>query len=136
METQSSVLAWRIPGTGEPGGLLPMGSYRVGHDWSNLAAAAALLINNNGSLSLSVHLTSLSITSYWSIYVGENGKNEIHFKDWVIFHLCVCVCVTSFLSIHLLMDTSCLHTSAAVNNDALNIGERQDRRRGLRGTND
>ena len=33
-----SVLAWRIPGTGEPGGLPSMGSHRVGHDWSNLAA--------------------------------------------------------------------------------------------------
>ena len=32
MATQSSVLAWRIPGTGELGGLLSMGSYRVGHD--------------------------------------------------------------------------------------------------------
>ena len=41
MATHSSVLAWRIPGTGEPGGLLSMGSHRVGHDWSNLAAAAA-----------------------------------------------------------------------------------------------
>ena len=39
--THSSVLAWRIPGTGEPGGLLSMGSNRVGHDWSDLAAAAA-----------------------------------------------------------------------------------------------
>ena len=37
----SSVLAWRIPGTGEPGGLPSMGSHRVGHDWSDLAAAAA-----------------------------------------------------------------------------------------------
>ena len=36
MATHSSVLAWRIPGTGEPGGLL--GSHRVGHDWSDLAA--------------------------------------------------------------------------------------------------
>ena len=37
----SSVLAWRIPGTGEPGGLPTMGPHRVGHDWSDLAAAAA-----------------------------------------------------------------------------------------------
>ena len=37
----SSVLAWRIPGTGEPGGLPSMGLHRVGHDWSDLAAAAA-----------------------------------------------------------------------------------------------
>ena len=41
MATHSSVLAWRIPGTGEPGGLPSMGSHRVGHDLSDLAAAAA-----------------------------------------------------------------------------------------------
>ena len=41
MATHSSVLAWRIPGTGEPGGLPSMGSHSVGHDWSDLAAAAA-----------------------------------------------------------------------------------------------
>ena len=39
--THSSVLAWRIPGIGEPGGLPSMGSHRVGQDWSDLAAAAA-----------------------------------------------------------------------------------------------
>ena len=32
MATHSSVLAWRIPGTGEPGGLPSMGPHRVGHD--------------------------------------------------------------------------------------------------------
>ena len=40
MATHSSVLAWRIPGTGEPCGLPYMGLHRVGQDWSNLAAAA------------------------------------------------------------------------------------------------
>ena len=40
MATHSSVLAWRIPGTGEPGGLLSMESHRAGHDGSDLAAAA------------------------------------------------------------------------------------------------
>ena len=40
MATHSSVLAWRIPGMGKPGGLPSMGSHRVGHDWSDLAAAA------------------------------------------------------------------------------------------------
>ena len=38
MATHSSVLAWRIPGTEEPGGLPFMGSHRVRHDWSDLAA--------------------------------------------------------------------------------------------------
>ena len=41
MATHSSVLAWRITGTGEPGGLPSMGSHRVRHDWSDLAAVAA-----------------------------------------------------------------------------------------------
>ena len=41
MATHSSVLAWRIPWTEEPGGLPSMGSHRVGHDCGNLAAAAA-----------------------------------------------------------------------------------------------
>ena len=41
MATHSSVLAWRIPGMGEPGGLPSMGLHRVRHDWSDLAAAVA-----------------------------------------------------------------------------------------------
>ena len=41
MATHSIILAWRIPRTAEPGGLLSMGSHRVRHDWSNLAAAAS-----------------------------------------------------------------------------------------------
>ena len=42
MATHSSVLAWRIPRTAGPGGLPSMGSHRVGHDWSDLAAAVYL----------------------------------------------------------------------------------------------
>ena len=44
MATHSSVLAWRIPGTGEPGGLPSLGSHRVGQDWSDLAAVAAAAV--------------------------------------------------------------------------------------------
>ena len=42
MATHSNVLAWRIPGMGESGGLPSVGSHRVGHDWRNLAAVAAV----------------------------------------------------------------------------------------------
>ena len=45
MATHSSILAWRIPGTEEPGGLPSVGSHRVRHDWSDLAAAAANWLN-------------------------------------------------------------------------------------------
>ena len=44
MATPSSILAWRIPGTEEPSGLLSMGSHRVGHNWSDLAAAREIYI--------------------------------------------------------------------------------------------
>ena len=47
MATYSSIVAWRIPGTGKPGGLPSMRSHRVGHDWSDLAAAVvAQLVKN------------------------------------------------------------------------------------------
>ena len=46
MATHSSVLAWGVPGTGEPGGLPSLGSHRVGHDRSDLAAAAECLAGN------------------------------------------------------------------------------------------
>ena len=44
MATHSNVLAWRISGTGEPGGLPSMGSHRVGYDRGDLAAAAGIFI--------------------------------------------------------------------------------------------
>jgi len=59
MATHSSVLAWRIPGTGEPGGLPSMGSHRVGHDWSDLAAAATPWT--------AARQASLSVASSWSL---------------------------------------------------------------------
>ena len=52
--THSSVLAWRIPGTEKPRGLPSMGSYRVGHDWSDLAAAAAAAAAHTWKLMLKI----------------------------------------------------------------------------------
>ena len=47
MATHSSVLAWRIPGTGEPSGLPSMGSHRVGHDWSDLVVVVVVVVDVN-----------------------------------------------------------------------------------------
>ena len=67
--THSSVLAWRIPGTAEPGGLPSMGLHRVGHDWSDLAAAAAIYSETYSSCSVA-HQAPLSMEfsrqEYWS----------------------------------------------------------------------
>ena len=52
MATQSSILAWRIPGAEEPGGLPSMGSHRVEHDWSNVAAVAAAACQSSVTLCL------------------------------------------------------------------------------------
>ena len=57
MATHSNILAWRIPGTGEPGALLYMGSYRVGHDGGSLAAAA--MINGSGGSGFLCFLSEL-----------------------------------------------------------------------------
>ena len=59
MATHSSVLAWRIPGTADPGGLPSMGSHRVGHDGSDLAAAAAGQINGFSYLNSFICLSLL-----------------------------------------------------------------------------
>ena len=72
MATHSSVLAWRIPGTGEPGGLQSMGSHRVGHDWCDLAAAAAAATSCPAALRPgaihSSHLTGLlALLSAWQV---------------------------------------------------------------------
>ena len=72
MATHSSVLAWRIPGMGEPGGLLSMGSHRVRHDWRDLAAAAAastfiifIVITSNG-YKIITSVLSIIITNLFS----------------------------------------------------------------------
>ena len=84
MATHSSVLAWRIPGTGEPGGLQSMGLHRVGHDWSDLAAAAAAKMSPDflsGSIFQSTGLkkakqnTVLSLTEESEIWIMRDGGN-------------------------------------------------------------
>ena len=71
MAIHPSVLAWRIPGTEEPGGLPSMGSHRVGHDWSDLAAAAAAAGNSkpNRIHSGRVNLTAL----FWVSWVKQHS---------------------------------------------------------------
>ena len=67
MATHSSVLAWRIPGMGEPGGLPSMGSLRVRHDWSNLAAAAAAAMYRSSSCPISF-LTLDIVRLVWVVF--------------------------------------------------------------------
>ena len=78
MATHSSVLTWRIPGTGEPGGLLSLGSHRVRHDWSDWAAAAAIMeyiVFLIGNLSWNL--------KYWRDQSGQGSMEVICIKkNW------------------------------------------------------
>ena len=80
MATQSCVLAWRIPGTGEPGGLPSMGSHRVGHDWSDLAAeqqASTCYFADKGLYSQSYDFSSSHVW-IWEL----DHKESWALKDW------------------------------------------------------
>ena len=80
MATHSRILAYRIPGTEEPGGLPSMGLHRVGHDRSDLAAATAaagyfhvLAIVNSAAINTGAHV------SFWNLlYDGGNPKVVLH----------------------------------------------------------
>ena len=84
MATHSSVLAWRIPGMGEPGGLPSMGSHRVRHNWTDLAAAVPPL-----TFSLSCHteyffaFTLSSSALYPLPAVKEKKTHKNNNKSWV-----------------------------------------------------
>ena len=81
MATHSSVLAWRIPRMGEPSGLPSMGSHRVGHDWSDLAAAAAVLFAIvNSTLNSFVHYI---YKIFIHIYILKSKSVIITLKLWV-----------------------------------------------------
>ena len=77
MATHSSILAWRIPGTEEPGGLLSMGLHRVRHDWSDLAAAAGISLWDSTQTASSLWwvpsqlLSARGWVSAWSLTGGE-----------------------------------------------------------------
>ena len=120
MATHSSVLAWRIPGTGEPCGLPSMGSHRVEHDQSHLAAAAAttkiliqVSVNTNGLFLLlfvllclfSIMLCQLRVLLNW----GRVGFNLVSSKtkqfpqnQLIRQHKLVHLCGSMILSIYIL----------------------------------
>ena len=66
MATHSSVLAWKFPGTAEPGELPSMGSHRVGHDSRDLAAAAAALSTEREALLCIGHPHSLNSMGFFN----------------------------------------------------------------------
>ena len=89
MATHSSVLAWRIPGTGEPGRLPSMGSHRVGHNWSDLAAAyiyTYIYIGFPGGSVVKNPSASgkMQETQFWSLGQEDPLEKEMKTHSWKI----------------------------------------------------
>ena len=81
MSTNSSILVWRSPGTGEPSGLPSVGSHRVGHDWSDLAAAA---VAHTPRKEQSLVLNSYYLWSFLDRFIGlcRSAMCFISVKEW------------------------------------------------------
>ena len=88
MATHSSILAWRIPGTGEPVGLPSVGLHRVGHNWSDLAAAAR---DRESDTPLGFILLIISPTCHpsWALYsyIIWTHRNNFFAVSEIFFHL-------------------------------------------------
>ena len=92
MATHSSILAWRIPGTGEPGLLPSMGSHRVRHDWSDLAAAAAAAAAEpiEGTLSwLHINFIHFLHLLHFDYMLGTLSVSGVY----LFLNLSLCACV-------------------------------------------
>jgi len=97
MAAHSSVLAWRIPGTVEPGGLPSMGSHGVWHDWSDLAAAAVCIRRSQSPnlsllplshlVTIGVFSTSVTLSLFYKYFICAIFFNipHISFIIWYTF---------------------------------------------------
>ena len=108
LATHSSVLAFRIPGTGEPSGLPSVGSHRVGHDWSDLAAAAAASIIEAYSVcSSQLYILTIILCEVSGVGSGVSWTTFINFLTWAllcgligIFDFCKCKIIKILISKH------------------------------------
>ena len=97
MATHSNILARRIPGTGEPRGLLSMGSHRVGHDWSDLAAkplywvtASPGILEHSSSLRVVISLSLLptrTLSLHQSELIPRAEKSFLKHYELFLYHL-------------------------------------------------
>jgi len=94
MATHSSVLAWRIPGTGETGGLPSMGSHRVGHNWSDLAATVAGVVNFLG-----ISVKPWSYLKLLHTLWDDHHKSGNHLSP----HKVITILLTIYLMLHCIL---------------------------------
>ena len=100
MATHSSVLAWRIPGTAEPGGLPSLGSHRVRHDWSDLAAAATSVVNSVPIRTLQESLTRSFHRCFASCNPSPCSYRSRSLKPIIRLHHLLCPHLKPVLAFH------------------------------------
>ena len=84
MATHSSVLAWRIPGTGEPGGLPSMGLHRVGHNWSDLAISNLIIPDGSYGKEAACNARDLGSIPGLGRSPGEGNGYPLQYFSWKI----------------------------------------------------
>ena len=84
MATHSSVLVWRIPGTGEPGGLPSVGSHRVGHDWSSSSSKEPYLMFS--SISPSIFYNFCFVKAAAVLWCIDTDNDYILSVNWGFWH--------------------------------------------------
>ena len=135
MATHSSVLAWRIPGTGEPGGL-SMGSHRVGHDWSDLAAVALSSNRRKSSESflrcyswvIILNLAQITFSISCCCSVSHPCLTLCNRKDFSTSGFPVLYCLLEFAQTHVHWVSDAIHSSSPLSSPsppAFNLSQHQ-----------
>ena len=116
MATHSSVLAWRIPGTAGPGGLLSMGLHRVGHNWSDLAAAAAY--------GICLSLSDLPHLVWWSLDLSVWLQIALFHSFLWLSNIPLCIYIYHIFFIHSSVSEhlGCFQILTIINKAAMNTG--------------
>ena len=116
MATHSSVLAWKIPGMAEAGGLPSMGSHRVEHDWSDLAAEAVLLRSK-------LCLVTPSCTAPW--WFSSGSKLELLQSSSCLFSLLLILHGISTWSVTVFV-LDYIFKDVCITNIVFPLGQRRD----------
>ena len=121
MATYSSVLAWRIPQMVEPGGLPSMGLHRVGHDWSDLAAAAAtlepisfprILESFSWKLVYEINIWVLSLLKCYKVVIAPSLPQQTEVGN-ICTHKYIYISIFVYLHIYGVILSSWVHTSCS-----------------------
>ena len=116
MATHSSVLAWRIPGMGKPGGLLSMGSHRVRQDWRDSSSSSSLSFKLTCNPALSNFMARANMVTYCYLHSLPLGRLK-NFDISFVFYSSTIIYFNLFFQLY--WETSSVQFSHSVMSDSL-----------------